>query len=54
MRAYTAEVHDFTEIEQEFVQALADLGALAVVNAQRFENMRRDYHDTIDALWGRS
>lgn len=54
MRAYTAELHDFTEIEQEFVQALADLGALAIVNAQRFENMRRDYHDTIDALWGRS
>lgn len=54
MRAYTAQPHDFTEIEQEFVQALADLGALALVNARRYESMRQDYHDTIDALWGRS
>lgn len=53
MRAYTGELHDFAEIEQEFVQALADLGALAVVNAQRFETMRQDYRETIDALWGR-
>ena len=54
MRAYTAEPHDFSEIEQEFVQALADLGALALVNARRFQTMRQDYHDTIDVLWGRS
>ena len=52
MRAYTAESHDFPEIEQEFVQALADLGALALVNARLFETMRRDYHDAIDTLWG--
>jgi GAF domain-containing protein len=52
MRAYTAEPHDFSEIEQEFVQALADLGALAIVNARRFERMQRDYHDTIDVMWG--
>ena len=52
MRAYTAERHDFTEIEQELLQSLADLGALALVNAQRFESMRQDYHDTIDVLWG--
>jgi GAF domain-containing protein len=54
MRAYTAAPHDFSEIEQEFVQALADLGALAIVNAQRFESMQRDYHDTIDVMWGTS
>ena len=53
MRAYTGEPHDFPEIEQEFVQALADLGALALVNARRFETVQRDYHDTIDVLWGR-
>lgn len=52
MRAYTAQPHDFPEIEQEFVQALADLGALALVNARRFETMQRDYHDTIDVMWG--
>lgn len=54
MRAYTGEPHDFPEIEQEFVQALADLGALALVNARLFETMRRDYHDAIDTLWGSS
>jgi GAF domain-containing protein len=54
MRAYTAEPHDFSEIEQEFVQALADLGALAIVNARRFESIQRDYHDTIDVMWGTS
>ena len=54
MRAYTARPHDFSEIEQEFVQALADLGALAIANAQRFESVQRDYHDTIDAMWGAS
>lgn len=52
VRAYTAVPHDFPEIEQEFVQALADLGALALVNASRFETMERTYHSTIDALWG--
>src|SRR5437763_4785065 len=54
MRAYTSKPHDFSEIEQEFVQALADLGALAIVNAQRFENVQRDFHDTIDVMWGTS
>jgi len=44
MRAYTAEPHDFPEIEQEFVQALADLGALALVNARRYERIAHDYH----------
>jgi GAF domain-containing protein len=54
MRAYTSQQHDFSELEQEFVQALADLGALAIDNARRFEGMERDYHQTIDALWGMS
>jgi GAF domain-containing protein len=54
MRAYTAEPHDFSEIEQEFVQALADLGALALVNARRYESIKRDYRLTIDTLWGRT
>ncbi len=52
MRAYTAEPHDFPEIEQEFVQALADLGALALLNARRYESVTRDYRETLDALWG--
>lgn len=53
MRAYTAEAHDFPEIEQELVQALADLGALALINARMFATVRRDYHDALDTLWGR-
>lgn len=52
MRAYTAEPHDFPELEQELVQALADLGALALVNARMFDTVRRDYHDALDTLWG--
>jgi hypothetical protein len=30
------------------------LGALAIVNSRRFESMQRDYHDTIDVMWGAS
>ncbi len=54
MRAYTAQQHDFSELEQEFVQALADLGALAITNARRYERIVRDYRETIDTLWGTS
>jgi GAF domain-containing protein len=52
MRAYTGEPHDFTEEEVEFVQAIADLAALAIVNARLYEEVRRDYKDTMTLLWG--
>jgi GAF domain-containing protein len=52
MRAYTGEPHDFTEEEVEFVQAIADLAALAIVNARLYEEARRDYKDTMTLLWG--
>ncbi len=43
MRVYTGEPRDFRPEEIEFVQAVANLGAIALENARRFEEMRSNY-----------
>jgi GAF domain-containing protein len=52
LRAYTGAPHDFTEQEVEFVQAVADLAALSIVNARLYEEARREFTDTMSILWG--
>jgi len=54
LRAYTGESHQFSERDVEFVQALADLAALAIVNARLYEASRQEFQTTMDLLWGQS
>jgi GAF domain-containing protein len=54
MRVYTGEKHTFDTDEVEFLQALADICALAIENARMYDALHRTYHDTIEALWGTS
>ena len=43
MRVYTGEPREFSPEDVEFVQAVANLGAIALENARRFEEMRSNY-----------
>lgn len=52
LRAYTGEPHEFPDREVEFVQAVASLAGLAIVNARLYDELRRDVHDTLAILWG--
>jgi GAF domain-containing protein len=52
MRVYTGERHTFAEDEIEFLQALADICALAIENARMFDTLQETYHASMEALWG--
>jgi signal transduction protein with GAF and PtsI domain len=54
MRVYTGETHTFATDEVEFLQALADICALAIENARMYDALNQTYHDTMEALWGSS
>ncbi len=43
IRVYTADPHEFTQAEVDFVSAVANLGAIALENAKLYESLRRDY-----------
>ncbi len=45
LRLYTAEPHEFAEDEITFAGVIADLGAIAIDNARRYENIRRSNAD---------
>lgn len=52
MRVYTAEPRQFEPEEVDFLTALAELGAIAIDNARLHAELRRDYEQTVGALWG--
>jgi signal transduction protein with GAF and PtsI domain len=45
VRVYTAEKREFTEDAIYFVQAVANLGAIALENARLYENIQKNYDD---------
>lgn len=45
VRVYTAEKHEFTEDEIDFVQAVANLGAIALENVRLYENVKKNYEE---------
>lgn len=45
LRVYTAEKRDFTEDDIFFVQAVANLGAVAMDNARLYEATKKSYQD---------
>lgn len=45
VRVYTSEQHEFTEDEIYFVQAVANLGAIALSNMWLYQNVKKDYEE---------
>ncbi|MBZ4660379.1 MAG: putative sensor protein [Desulfacinum sp.] len=47
LRLYTAEPRDFDEDEIRFVEALGELGAIAIENARMYERLKKDYEEVM-------
>lgn len=43
LRLYTSEPRTFSEKEIDFIEALAEMGAIAIENATMYESIRKDY-----------
>jgi GAF domain-containing protein len=54
MRVYTGEPCDFYEDDVHFITVLSSLSALAIENANLYENLKRSYDGVMDVLWGSS
>ena len=52
LRVYSGERRVFTEDEMRFLTAVADLAALSIENARLYDQMRQNYEDTMNVLWG--
>lgn len=58
MRVYTSEPREFGDEDIQFVEAVANLGAIALENAHRYEEVKTDYdrvrQDLLEwyATWG--
>jgi GAF domain-containing protein len=54
MRVYTAELCTFHDDDIQFLSVLASLAALAIENANLYQNLKSSYDGMMDALWGSS
>jgi signal transduction protein with GAF and PtsI domain len=54
LRVYADEPHRFEQDEVDFLQALADICALAIENSRMFSMLKETYNVGMEALWGRS
>ncbi len=54
MRVYSDELRVFAEEDVHFLTVLASLSALAIENANLYENLKRSYDGVMDVLWGSS
>src|SRR2546427_1088081 len=54
MRVYTSEQRAFHQSDIQFLSVLASLAALAIENANLYENLKRSYDGVMDVLWGSS
>jgi GAF domain-containing protein len=52
LRVYSGERRIFTDPELRFLTAVADVAALSIENARLYSNMRQNYEDTMNILWG--
>lgn len=51
LRLYTAESRTFTEGEINFIEALAEMGAIAIENAKMYESIRKDYENVMSDIY---
>jgi GAF domain-containing protein len=54
LRVYTHELCIFHEDDIQFLSVLASLAALAIENANLYENLKNSYDGVMDVLWGSS
>lgn len=47
MRLYTAEPRTLLDDEVNFIEALAEMGAIAIENARMYERMKKDYENAM-------
>jgi GAF domain-containing protein len=52
LRVYSAEQRTFSDAEMRFLTAVADLAALSIDNARLYDQMKQNYEDTMNVLWG--
>jgi len=50
MRLYTAEPRKLSDEETNFVEALAEIGAIAIENARMYERIRKDYAEVMNDI----
>lgn len=48
LRVYSGEPRRFTQLETRFLEALAELAALAIHNASLYDQLKSDHHELID------
>jgi GAF domain-containing protein len=51
LRLYTSEPRKFSEEEINFIEAVAEIGAIAIENARRYEDLRKDYEYVISDIF---
>ena len=51
MRLYTAQPRTLSEDEIKFIEALAEMGAIAIENARMYESIRKDYEDIMGDIF---
>ena len=52
MRVYTTEACTFGDEDIQFLSVLASLAALAIENANLYQNLKSSYEGVMNALWG--
>lgn len=52
LRVYSMQRRSFSATEIKFLTAVADLAALSITNARLYDQVRRQYEDTMNTLWG--
>jgi signal transduction protein with GAF and PtsI domain len=50
MRLYTAQPRKLSDGETNFVEALAEIGAIAIENAKMYERIRKDYAEVMNDI----
>ncbi len=51
LRLYSSEPREFTYREVEFMTALAEMGGIAIKNAQYMHKMEKDHKKEVEELW---
>lgn len=52
LRVYSGERRRYSDAEMRFLVAVADLAALSIDNARLYDQMKQNYEDTMNTLWG--
>lgn len=52
LRVYSGEERTFSDTALKFLQSVADVAALSIDNARHYGEVRTNYEETMNALWG--